>query len=126
MKRAKHIVYENERVLKAIAGLKKDDLKELGDAMTQSHNSSRDDFGNSCKELDQMRECAEGLEGFLGGRLMGGGFGGCTINLVEEVHAKAFSEQLALKYKEATGTEPTMLECLPGNGAFGEQLAPSE
>lgn len=121
-KRANHIVFENERVLASVNGLHKKDLAVLGKAMSESHDSSRDKFGNSCEQLDKMRECAEGLEGFLGGRLMGGGFGGCTINLVEAGKQEVFSAALAEKYEAATGTKPTMLSVLPGDGAFSELL----
>lgn len=122
-RRAKHIVYENERVLRSVAALEQGQLALLGEAMSASHDSSRDDFGNSCKELDIMRECAEGLDGWLGGRLMGGGFGGCTINLVKREQVDAFCEELAKRYKSRTGIEPAMVQCQTGDGAFFD-LAP--
>lgn len=121
-KRAEHIVKENERVMGSVTGLKKGDLAVLGKAMSESHNSSRDKFGNSCEQLDKMRECAEGIDGWLGGRLMGGGFGGCTINLVELGKEEAFAAALAEKYEAATGTKPTMICVNTGDGAFGEKL----
>lgn len=124
MKRAKHIVYENDRVLRSFAALEQGDLAFLGQAMSASHDSSRDDFGNSCKELDVMRECAEGIDGWLGGRLMGGGFGGCTINLVKQEQVDAFCEELAKRYQAKTGIDPAMVQCKTGDGAFFD-LAPA-
>jgi len=117
---ARHIVYENDRVQKVIMGLRSNDLQALGEAMSASHASSRDDFGNSCKELDIMFDCAEGIPGMLGRRLMGGGFGGCTINLVVEQHAESFQATLAARYRQKTGTEPTILICNTSNGACSE------
>merc|ERR1712216_198007 len=97
--------------------LQKGDISRLGEAMNESHNSSRDKFGNSCRELDIMRKMAESIPGFLGGRLMGGGFGGCTINLVKEEFADAFCEQLIEKYRAETGIYADMIRVMPGNGA---------
>merc|ERR1712178_134634 len=87
-RRSSHIMSENTRVQNGIKGLKAGDLVALGKAMSGSHASSRNDFGNSCKELDIMVDCAEGL--CLGSRLMGGGFGGCTINLCKEGEGEVF------------------------------------
>lgn len=121
--RAKHIVFENERVLQGIAALKAGDMPTLGRLMSQSHDSSRHDFGNSCKELDIMTECAQGIDGFLGARLMGGGFGGSTINLVRLGQGEQFAKELSQRYEAKTGIKATVLICVPGDGAFGEPLA---
>jgi len=120
LNRAKHIVYEDERVLSSFQALRKGNLEALGQAMSQSHASSRDLFGNSCPELDTMIACAEGIEGFLGGRLMGGGFGGCTINLVKEGCIENFMAELSQRYEKKTKIAPTMLICSPGDGAYNE------
>lgn len=120
---AKHIVMENERVQAGIKALKAGDMRAMGKLMSESHASSRDDFGNSCPELDKMQACAEGVEGFLGARLMGGGFGGSTISLVEAGKAEAFSQELARRYQAETGIQPTVLVCVPGDGAYSEALA---
>merc|ERR1712136_240169 len=80
--RSKHIVFENKRVFACVEALRGNDAEMLGKLMRESHQSSSEDFGNSCPELDAMVKAAEGLPGWYGGRLMGGGFGGCTINLV--------------------------------------------
>eukprot|EP00812_Abedinium_dasypus_P007925 NODE_2011_length_1013_cov_291.373695.p1 GENE.NODE_2011_length_1013_cov_291.373695~~NODE_2011_length_1013_cov_291.373695.p1 ORF type:complete len:313 (+),score=102.26 NODE_2011_length_1013_cov_291.373695:3-941(+) len=122
-KRAKHIVYENDRVQRVLEPLRQGNLVPLGAAMNASHTSSRDDFCNSCPELDQMAEAAAGLPGLLGSRLMGGGFGGCTINLVEAGKGQAFATELSKAYEASTGVAPTMLVCSPGGGAFAEDLS---
>jgi galactokinase len=117
-RRAQHIVTENERVHNAITALKAGDMVGIGQMLNASHASSRHDFGNSSKELDIMSECAEGIEGFLGARLMGGGFGGATLNLVREGYAEAFAAELERKYKAATQRTATTVIFVPGNGAF--------
>eukprot|EP00746_Dinoflagellata_sp_MGD_P001559 gnl/MRDRNA2_/MRDRNA2_102957_c0_seq1.p1 gnl/MRDRNA2_/MRDRNA2_102957_c0~~gnl/MRDRNA2_/MRDRNA2_102957_c0_seq1.p1 ORF type:complete len:411 (+),score=93.12 gnl/MRDRNA2_/MRDRNA2_102957_c0_seq1:55-1287(+) len=119
-RRSQHIVYENQRVQQGITGLKNGDLAMLGTAMSGSHQSSKNDFGNSCKELDIMVDCAQGL--CLGSRLMGGGFGGCTINLCKEGEGQAFCDKLKANYKEKTGIDSTTFICKTAEGAFCEAL----
>jgi galactokinase len=121
-RRAKHIITENARVLTGVAALRKGDLKTMGECMNQSHLSSRDDFGNSSKELDVMFDCAAGLPGLYGRRLSGGGFGGCTVNLVAAGNAKEFAETLATRYKSKTKIEPTMHVCKAAGGAYERVL----
>jgi len=123
LKRAQHIIDENERVHKGIAAITKGDLATLGDCMTGSHMSSQLLFGNSCPELDSMVGCAKTVPGFLGGRLMGGGFGGSTINLVEKGKGEAFAQELAKRYEGKSGCKPTVLICVPGDGACNEILS---
>merc|ERR1712137_1055933 len=106
-----------ERVQAAIKALKSQDMQALGELMSASHASSRDDFGNSCSQLNIMQECAYGIDGFLGARLMGGGFVGSTINLVKQGCAETFAEELAARYLGKTGIKPTMLTCGLGDGA---------
>lgn len=122
-KRAKHIVYENDRVLKGKEVLRSEDMVEFGKIMSASHASSRFDFGNSCQELDDMIDFAAECPGFLGGRLMGGGFGGCTINLVEEGKEQDFGDALAAKYKAKYSTiTPTIMIVKAGDGAFSSTM----
>ena len=90
---------------------------ELGPLMVESHASSRDLFGNSCPELDVLVEEARKLPGFIGGKLSGGGFGGCTVNLVESARAGEFQVVLAARYRERTGIEPRMIPTAVGEGA---------
>lgn len=120
---ARHIVGENERVLAGIAALKAGDRETLGRLMLESHASSRDYFRNSCPELDMMVELAAGLPGYHGSRLSGGGFGGCTVNLVDSDKAREFSAQLTKRYKDKTGVEPEMHICCATAGADGGSIA---
>ena len=121
-KRAKHIITDNQRVIDGVAALEKGDLNKMGECMNISHISSRDDFGNSCEELDIMYDCAEGIDGLYGRRLSGGGFGGCTVNLVETAKAESFAEELAKRYKEKTGIDSEMHICRAWDGAHAVKL----
>jgi len=121
-KRAKHVITENARVLAGVEGLKNGDLAAMGRCMDGSHRSSRDDFGNSCPELNAMFDCAEGLPGLYGRRLSGGGFGGCTVNLVAAGAAEEFAAKLAERYAARTGIQPQMHLCRADDGAKGVQL----
>lgn len=105
MRRCRHIITENLRTAAAADALEAGDLKKLGTLMAEAHASYRDDFEASCPEADAMVDAAQGLPGLVGARLTGGGFGGCTINLVESKHAQEFSAQLHDKYKAATGID---------------------
>ncbi|HKV24093.1 MAG TPA: galactokinase [Candidatus Acidoferrum sp.] len=116
-KRAKHIVTENERVLKSVKCLRKGDLAQFGAYMAESHASLRDDFEVSCTELDLMVELARHERGVHGSRLTGGGFGGSTINLVDAAHAAAFAENVAAGYEKKTGIRPVIYTCMPADGA---------
>ena len=116
-RRARHVVGEIDRTLRAAAALDAGDLKECGRLMYLSHESLRDDYEVSCAELDLMVEIARGLPGVYGARMMGGGFGGCTINLVAASRADAFAQAMADRYRAATGVMPPILTCVPGPGA---------
>jgi len=120
-KRCLHVVEENQRVLQAVEFLRSGNLREMGQLMRESHRSLRDLYEVSCRELDLMVEAAEGLPGYYGGRMTGGGFGGCTVNLVESGDAEAFRESIAGRYREQTGISPNIYICSPANGA-GVQL----
>ena len=85
--------------------------------MRESHESLRGLYEVSCRELDTMVEAAEGLPGFLGGRMTGGGFGGCTVNLVREANAEDFAKQIAGRYRQATGIDPQVYLCTAEDGA---------
>jgi galactokinase len=115
--RARHVIEENARVLAGLDALENGNPEALGALMSASHASSRDLFGNSCEELDTMVEIAMGLEGCYGARLSGGGFGGCTVNLVRKNRAAAFAEELGAAYEAKTGITPQMHICRPVDGA---------
>ena len=91
-KRAKHAVYENQRTIKAVKALQDGDLKLFGELMNASHVSLRDDYEVSCKETDILAELAWANEGVLGARITGGGFGGCTVNIVKNDCVDKFIE----------------------------------
>lgn len=104
-KRAEHVIKENQRVLKAAEALRNNDLAELGLLMNMSHDSLRDFYEVTGFELDTIVEEARKIEGVLGARMSGAGFGGCSINLVKKDKIGDFKRELALKYKERTGLD---------------------
>jgi galactokinase len=116
-KRCTHVVCENQRTLDAAESLLNGDLKTLGRLMRESHNSLRDLYEVSCRELDVMVDSAEGLPGFIGGRMTGGGFGGCTVNLVRQENAEAFAAQISERYQKAVGIHPQTYLCNAEDGA---------
>jgi galactokinase len=123
--RCKHIVNENQRVLEGSRALSCGDLHRFGTLMRQSHESLRDLYAVSCEELDLMVELAEGLPGFFGGRMTGGGFGGCTVNLVSEKQAEPFADEIRRRYLEQTKINPDIYICSAANGAGAELGADS-
>jgi galactokinase len=119
-KRCLHVVEENQRVLDAVECLRSGNLGQMGGFMRESHRSLRDLYEVSCRELDIMVEEAEGLPGFYGGRMTGGGFGGCTVNLVSSSDAEAFRERIAERYRRRTGISSEIYICSPADGAHAE------
>ncbi len=117
LKRCRHVVTENARTVAAADALERNDLKELGRLMAEAHVSYRDDFEGSCKEADLLVELANQLPGLIGARLTGGGFGGCTVNLVENSHAATFAESIQSAYKAATGIQADVYLCHASAGA---------
>ena len=120
-RRCRHVITETARVLDASAALGAGNLTQFGALMTQSHLSLRDDFEVSCAELDCLVDIASGVEGVLGARMTGAGFGGCTVTLIHKDSIDALREQL-LTYKERFSLNPEMF-VLDGNGEAGEVLA---
>jgi len=116
-KRCLHVVRENARVLAGAQYLMDGDVKQFGGLMRESHRSLRDLFEVSCRELNVMAEIAESLEGYCGGRMTGGGFGGCTVNLVKAEDAEEFAEQISKKYQLSTGIRPDVYVCSAADGA---------
>jgi galactokinase len=104
--RCRHVITENMRVQEAVQALKRGDLKALRPLMWNSHRSLRDDYEVSCNELDIMTEIAGAQPGIVGCRMTGGGFGGCTVNLVEDVAVEAFQQNVAQQYQARTGIQP--------------------
>jgi galactokinase len=110
-------VTENDRVKKAASALKKRDVAAFGELMADSHRSLRDDYEVSTPELDLMVDLASAQEGVYGARMTGGGFGGCTINLVDAAHADHVQQKLEQNYQARTGLMPTILICAASDGA---------
>ncbi|EFA08251.1 galactokinase [Tribolium castaneum] len=113
IKRARHAVTEIQRTQEAAEALKKKDFKKFGDLMVASHNSLRDDFEVSCEELDQLVKLAMEVKGVYGSRMTGGGFGGCTVTLVQK---SAVNDVIAHVKKGYKG-KPTFYICKPSDGA---------
>jgi len=116
-KRCLHVTTENNRVLRAANALRDRDLKTFGKLMYESHQSLRDDYEVSCKELDVMVDLAKPIEGVFGARMTGGGFGGCTINLVAVDAVDEFTQTIKNGYAEATGKHPEVYVCSAADGA---------
>ncbi len=119
-KRCLHVVSENQRVLEGGQYLTEADLSRFGDLMRQSHRSLRDLYEVSCPELDAMVEIAESLAGYCGGRMTGGGFGGCTVNLVKDADAHNFARDISKRYEAVTGIKPATYVCSAANGASAD------
>lgn len=115
-RRCRHVITENARVLSAGAALENGDLEAFGELMNSSHRSLRDDFEVSCKELDLMVELAQQLPGVYGARMTGGGFGGCTVNLIKAENVDEFKERVARGYEASTGLAPDIYVCSAAEG----------
>jgi galactokinase len=115
-RRARHIVTENERVLHAVHAMQQGELVTLGRLMNESHSSLKDDYEVSSPELDLMVDIARHQAGCLGARLTGAGFGGCTVNLVQDDAVQSFVRDVAAGYKARAGIEPPIYvyEAAPG------------
>ena len=103
LKRAKHVVYEIDRTNKAVEALKNNDLKGFGLLMNQSHDSLRDDYEVTGIELDTLVEASRKVDGVLGSRMTGAGFGGCTVSLVHTKSISKFCKQAGEEYTQKTG-----------------------
>jgi len=114
--RCRHIIYENERVLKSVAALRAGDLDAFGRLMNESHASLRDDYEVSCPELDIMAEAAWRANGVYGSRMTGAGFGGCAVSLVAGEAVEDFRGQVAAAYEKATDIVPQIYVCRAEDG----------
>ncbi len=102
-RRCAYVIEENERVLRACEDLLRGDFRSFGEQMYRSHSGLRDDYEVSSPDLDFLVESASSIDGVLGARMMGAGFGGCTINLVEQRSVEAFVEEMKERYRQRTG-----------------------
>jgi galactokinase len=116
-RRCRHVVSENARVLQAVAALEAGQIEALRQLMAESHGSLRDDYEVSCRELDIMVDLATKQKGVFGARMTGGGFGGCTINLVKAADSEEFRRHVAQEYEAATGLAPNIYVCEASQGA---------
>ncbi len=107
-KRARHVIFENERTKQAYKKLTSNQLDKFGQLMNESHVSLRSDFEVTGKELDTIVEAAWKQQGVIGARMTGAGFGGCAIAIVENTHLISFKENIASKYKQEIGYGPTI------------------
>ena len=126
MRRCRHVIGENARVIRAAAALEVGDLQAFGTLMLESHRSLRDDFEVSCSELDLMVELAGQAEGVYGTRMTGGGFGGCTIALVQADRARAFQWTVREGYERSTGCKPEIYICAAADGVGQVAKTPPE
>ena len=117
-RRARHVVSENERVLEAVRVLESGDLERFGELLNASHESLRDDYEVSCKELDTLVELAHRQPGVLGARMTGAGFGGCTVNLVRAEAAEDFARAVTRGYEDALGLKAEVYVCQASDGAL--------
>ncbi len=124
-RRARHVVSEIERTIAAATASQQGNWAEFGRLMYASHDSLRDDFEVSCPELDRLVEIAKDLDGVLGSRMTGGGFGGCTVSLVESDRLETVMRQLMNSYLETTGIEADLFSTRPAQGAHVVSASPT-
>jgi len=104
-------------VLSAGEALEQGNLGRFGELMAESHRSLRDDYEVSSEELDLMVEIAQKVEGVYGARMTGGGFGGCTVNLVADTRVEEFKDRVSREYERTTTLRPEIYVCTAANGA---------
>lgn len=117
IRRAKHAVYENQRTIKAVKALKDGDIEAFGKLMIASHDSLRDDYEVTGKELDTLVAAALKVDGVIGSRMTGAGFGGCTVSIVKNEAIDTFIEQVGAEYLEAIGYAADFYVVEVGDGA---------
>jgi galactokinase len=117
-KRCRHIITENARVLEARGALLQGNVERFGELMVEAHVSVRDDFAASCEEVDVLVAIAMQQPECFGARITGGGFGGCSVNIVRAEVAERFVATLRREYAAKTGIDPECFVCTPSDGAF--------
>lgn len=117
LRRARHAVTENQRTIQAVQALKRGDIFEFGQLMNASHLSLKEDYEVSCEELDILVEEAWDIDGVVGSRMMGAGFGGCTVSIVENSAVNEFIRRVGENYRARTGLEAEFYVVETGNGA---------
>ena len=117
LRRARHVVEEDARVLEAADALESGDAERTGRLFSQSHSSLRDLYDVSSPELDALVEIAESVPGVFGSRLTGAGFGGCTVTLVRREAIGSLTDAIDDQYRARTGLTPRVFEVTPSAGA---------
>ena len=115
--RAKHAVYENDRTIRAAEALSRGDTELFGKLMRESHASMRDLYEVSCEEMDILTDIANAKDYVLGARMTGGGFGGCSVNLIKKGYAEQFRKEVGEEYTAKTGKKPLFYAGIPCEGA---------
>ena len=116
-RRARHVISDTQRVVDFAAAARAGDLREMGSLFLASHRSMQHDYEITCEEIDFLVDTAIKLPGVYGARMTGGGFGGCTVNLIEPAATDRFRENLARAYQERFGITPAFYDCKPAEGA---------
>lgn len=116
-KRCRYVVEENTRVENAVAALTAKDLKTFGNLMNASHSGLRDMYEVSCDELNVLTDIAQSIDGVIGARMTGAGFGGCTVNLVEKDSVDELRKRVLNEYPKHTNIDPDIYVCNVGDGA---------
>ena len=115
-KRCKHVIFENDRVQQSILALQQNDLAQFGRYMAESHLSLRDLYQVSCKELDLLVEAAHEIDGTIGARMTGAGFGGCTVNLVKKKYLDQFKTHVTSRFLDVFNVAPDIYVCRAEDG----------
>lgn len=116
LKRVRHVVTESARVSEAVEALKKDDIETLGKILYKAHDSLKNDYEVSCAELDKMVELASTMDGCIGARMIGAGFGGCALALVRTNRVDAFMGKMKIAYAKEVGHDGGFFACSSGDG----------
>jgi galactokinase len=120
-RRSNHVITENARTMAAVAALERNDLTTFGQLMYASHESLRDDYEVSCRELDLLAEIASRQEGVFGSRMTGGGFGGCTVSLIASDYVERFITTISREYELESGVRPDCYVCRASAGVREEE-----
>jgi galactokinase len=117
MRRARHVIGENRRVELFVHAAERNDRGRMGELLVESHRSMRHDYEITCDEVDFLVDVAVGTPGCFGARMTGGGFGGCTVNLLEPGAFERFVSAIRSRYRERFGIDPSIFRCVPAAGA---------
>ena len=120
-RRARHVVTEDARVLEFVSACREGEVERMGELFESSHRSLQHDYEVSCDELDFLVDAALGLDGVYGARMTGGGFGGCTVNLMRPAVVPHFASEIGRLYHERFGITPKIYPCKPSWGAAEEK-----